>query len=244
MTRPQSTAGGVSLSGVHKTYGDGATAVHALRGVDLEVPEGQLVALTGRSGAGKTTLLHVVAGLRPADRGRIVVAGLDVTAADDDALVRLRRDTVGVIHQDFSLLPLLTAEENVGVPLRITRTVPRRRDQRVAELLERTGLTAHAQQRPDEMSGGQQQRVAIARALVNEPRVVLADEPTAQLDSETGVRIMELLHQMVVEEGATALVATHDPLIEQLADSVWHLEDGRVTETSGSSATGAGQGSR
>jgi putative ABC transport system ATP-binding protein len=240
MTVPTEHAG-VLLRAVHKTYGEGPTAVHALRGVDLEVPEGRLVALTGRSGAGKTTLLHLVAGLRRADAGRILVAGTDVTGADDDALVRLRRDTVGVIHQDFALLPLLTAEENVGVPMRIARAVPRRRDERVSELLDRVGLAGHAQQRPDEMSGGQQQRVAIARALANEPRVLLADEPTAQLDSETGTRIMELLKAVVVEEGATALVATHDPLIEEMADAVWHLEDGVVTETAGATGAGAGQ---
>ena len=222
---------GIRVEGVHKTYGHGELAVHALRGVDLVVPAGRLVALTGRSGAGKSTLLRLVAGLDRADAGRIVVAGTDVTAADDRALVALRRDVVGVIYQDFALLPLLTAEENVGVPMRITRTDPRRRDARVAELLERVGLTGHARQRPDEMSGGQQQRVAIARALANSPQVLLADEPTAQLDSETGARIMELLGEVVRDEGVTALVATHDPMIEEMADSVWHLEDGVVLES-------------
>jgi len=221
----------ISLSGVHKTYGQGANAVHALRGVDLVVPGGRLVALTGRSGAGKSTLLSLVAGLKRADEGRILVGDTDVTAAAESDLVALRRDVVGVIYQDFSLLPLLTAEENVGVPMRIRRMDPRRRDERVAELLDRVGLTGHARQRPDEMSGGQQQRVAIARALANAPRVLLADEPTAQLDSETGVRIMELLSEVVSLEGVTALVATHDPLIEEMADTVWHLEDGVVTET-------------
>lgn len=229
-------AGGISILGVHKTYGEGARAVHALRGVDLIVPDGTLVALTGRSGAGKSTLLSVVAGLRHADEGEVVVAGTDVTAADERQRVALRRDLVGVIYQDFALLPLLTAEENVGVPLRIQREDPRRRDERVAELLERVGLTGHARQRPDELSGGQKQRVAIARALANRPRVLLADEPTAQLDSETGVRIMELLAEVVRTEGVTALVATHDPMIEELADSVWHLEDGVVVESAGRSA--------
>jgi putative ABC transport system ATP-binding protein len=226
------TATGIVVEDVHKTYGRGGPhEVHALRGVDLVVPSGRLVALTGRSGAGKSTLLSLVAGLRRADAGRIVVAGTDVTAADDSRLVALRRDVVGVIYQDFSLLPLLTAEENVGVPMRITRTDRRRRDARVAELLERVGLSGHARQRPDELSGGQQQRVAVARALANRPQVLLADEPTAQLDSETGVRIMELLGEVVASEGVTALVATHDPLIEEVADAVWHLEDGVVTET-------------
>ncbi len=222
---------GIRVAGVHRTYGQGELAVHALRGVDLAVPAGRLVALTGRSGAGKSTLLRLVAGLDRPDDGRIVVAGTDVTAADDAALVALRRDVVGVIYQDFALLPLLTAEENVGVPMRITRTDPRTRDARVAELLDRVGLTGHARQRPDEMSGGQQQRVAIARALANRPRVLLADEPTAQLDSETGARIMELLGEVVHADGVTALVATHDPMIEELAETVWHLEDGVVRES-------------
>ena len=222
---------GISLSGVEKTYGQGPNAVHALRGVDLVVPGGQVVALTGRSGAGKSTLLNLIAGLRRADAGRILVGDTDVTAADERELIALRRDVVGVIYQDFSLLPLLTAEENVGVPMRIKRMDPRLRDERVGELLDHVGLSGHARQRPDEMSGGQQQRVAIARALANQPRVLLADEPTAQLDSETGVRIMKLLHDVVTEDGVTALVATHDPMIEEMADSVWHLEDGVVTES-------------
>ena len=222
---------GISLSGVEKTYGQGPNAVHALRGVDLVVPGGQVVALTGRSGAGKSTLLNLIAGLRRADAGRILVGDTDVTAADERELIALRRDVVGVIYQDFSLLPLLTAEENVGVPMRIKRMDPRQRDERVGELLDHVGLSGHARQRPDEMSGGQQQRVAIARALANQPRVLLADEPTAQLDSETGVRIMKLLHDVVTEDGVTSLVATHDPMIEEMADSVWHLEDGVVTES-------------
>ncbi len=225
------TATALSLSGVHKTYGQGATAVHALRGVDLFVPGGQVVALTGRSGAGKSTLLSLVAGLKRADEGRIRVGDLDVTAADDNDLVTLRRDVVGVIYQEFALLPLLTAEENVGVPMRIRRMASRLREERVAELLDRVGLSGHARQRPDEMSGGQQQRVAIARALANSPQVLLADEPTGQLDSETGSRIMDLLSEVVHRDGVTALVATHDPMIEEMADAVWHLEDGVVTET-------------
>jgi putative ABC transport system ATP-binding protein len=241
MTAEQKEPGeqGIGVSGVHKTYGHGPNAVHALRGVDLVVPGGHLVALTGRSGAGKSTLLSLIAGLKRADEGQILVAGVDVTASDDKELAALRRDTVGVIYQDFSLLPLLTAGENVGVPMRIKRAESRQRDARVQELLDRVGLAGHARQRPDEMSGGQQQRVAIARALANRPRVLLADEPTAQLDSETGVRIMELLGEVVANEGVTALVATHDPLIEEMADTVWHLEDGVVVETDPSLARGA-----
>jgi putative ABC transport system ATP-binding protein len=219
----------ISVRDLHKTYHRGGGDVHALRGVDLAVDPGQLVVLTGRSGAGKTTLLTLLAGLRRADRGEIRVDGVDVTGASEPALVELRRRTVGMVHQDLALLPLLTAEENVGLPLRITRTDPAARDATVARLLDAVGLASHARQRPDEMSGGQQQRVAIARALAIEPRVLLADEPTAQLDSETGASVMALLRSLVVESGTTAVVATHDPTVEQFADVVVHLDDGRLS---------------
>ncbi|QZY28876.1 ABC transporter ATP-binding protein [Nocardioides coralli] len=220
----------ICVRDLHKTYRHGGQDVHALRGVDLDVPPGQLLLLTGRSGAGKTTLLSLVAGLRRADQGQITVADHDVTAASERELVELRRRTVGVIYQDFALLPLLTAEENVGLPLRITRAAAQERDATVAALLDRVGLSAHARQRPDELSGGQQQRVAIARALAIRPHVLLADEPTAQLDSETGAQVMALLRTLVVEQGTTAVVATHDPAMQQFADAVVHLEDGRLTD--------------
>ncbi len=222
----------ISLRGVHKTYRHGGNDVHALRGADLAVPAGQMLALTGRSGSGKTTIMNLIAGLLRADRGTIEVDGVDVTAASEGQLIELRRDKLGVIYQDFALLPLLTAEENVGLPLRIARVDPKERDAVVTELLERVGLAAHMKQRPDELSGGQQQRVAIARALANRPRVLLADEPTGQLDSETGAAVMQLLRQLVNEEGATAIIATHDPSVEAVADAVVHLADGRLAETS------------
>jgi putative ABC transport system ATP-binding protein len=222
----------ISLHGVHKTYRHGGNDVHALRGADLEVPAGQMLALTGRSGSGKTTIMNLIAGLLRADSGTIEVDGLDVTAASEAQLIELRRDRLGVIYQDFALLPLLTAEENVGLPLRIARVDPKERDAVVTELLERVGLAGHMKQRPDELSGGQQQRVAIARALANRPRVLLADEPTGQLDSETGAAVMQLLRQLVNEEGATAIIATHDPSVEAVADAVVHLADGRLAEAS------------
>jgi putative ABC transport system ATP-binding protein len=221
----------ISLRGVHKTYRHGGADVHALRGADLEVEAGQMLALTGRSGSGKTTILNLIAGLLRADQGTIEVDGLVVTAASESELIGLRRDRLGVIYQDFALLPLLTAEENVGLPLRIARVDPKERDVVVAELLERVGLSGHTRQRPDELSGGQQQRVAIARALANRPMVLLADEPTGQLDSETGAAVMQLLRQLVTEEGATAIVATHDPSVEAVADTVVHLADGMLAGT-------------
>ena len=229
MTTTSATGTMIRVRGLHKTYRHGGQDVHALRGVDLDVPTGQMLVLKGRSGAGKTTLLSLIAGLRRADSGLIELDGQEVTAASEADLVELRRRTVGVIYQDFALLPLLTAEENVGLPLRISGADPRERDALVAELLDRVGLGAHRRQRPDEMSGGQQQRVAIARALAIRPQVLLADEPTAQLDSETGAQVMDLLHGLVVEQGTTAVVATHDPALEEFADAVVHLEDGTLT---------------
>jgi len=221
----------IRVRDVHKTYRRGGADVHALRGVDLNVAAGQVLALTGRSGAGKSTLLNVMAGLLRVDRGTIEVDGLEVTAASESDLIGLRRDTVGVIYQEFALLPLLTAEENVGLPLRIARADVKQRDAAVAELLDRVGLRQHARQRPDELSGGQQQRVAIARALANRPTVLLADEPTGQLDSETGAQVMDLLRQLVDQEGTTAIVATHDPAVAAFADVVVHLHDGMISET-------------
>lgn len=226
------TAGtrGIELRDVVKTYRRGKLEVHALRGASMRFEPGRLVVLKGRSGAGKTTLINLLAGLDRADSGGITVAGTDVTAADTDALVRLRRETVSVIYQHFALLPLLTAAENVGVPLRIVGASRGAREERVGELIDQVGLAKHAAQRPAELSGGQLQRVAIARALATDPDVLLADEPTAQLDSHTGATIMALLHRLINERNMTALVATHDPMIEQMADEVFHLEDGVVLE--------------
>lgn len=220
----------VEMRGAHKSYGSGRTAVHALRGVDLVLQPGELVVLSGRSGAGKTTLLSLLAGFLSPDAGEIRVAGTDLGTAGAAESAFLRRETVGVIQQDLALLPMLTAAENVEVPLRIVRAEPARRDARVLELLERVGLAGHAHQRPDEMSGGQQQRVAIARALANAPTLLLADEPTAQLDSETAARVMALLRELVEDQGLTVLVATHDPAVEATGDRVVHLQDGEVQD--------------
>jgi putative ABC transport system ATP-binding protein len=213
---------------VTRTYGGGPTATHALRGVSFVVPEGRLVALRGRSGSGKTTLLNIVGGLDTLDSGSVHVDGQDVTAMSERGRMRLRRETVAYIFQSFGLLPVLSAAENVGVPLRITGTDPREREDRVAAMLSLVGLSDHVRQRPGELSGGQQQRVAIARALAIRPRLLLADEPTGQLDQETGKQIMRLLREVVRSEGVTALVATHDPVLIELADAVLNLEDGII----------------
>ncbi|MFC7819693.1 MULTISPECIES: ABC transporter ATP-binding protein [unclassified Streptomyces] len=218
----------VRVEGVRKAYGHGAAAVHALRGVSFEVRRGELVALKGRSGSGKTTLLNIVGGLDAADAGRVEVDGRDLAELDEDGLLALRRDRVGFVFQSFGLIPILTAAENVGVPLRLRRTAPREREERVALLLSLVGLADHAAQRPGELSGGQQQRVAIARALANNPALLIADEPTGQLDAQTGHAVMELLRAVVRSERVTALVATHDATLLDLADRVLELRDGEI----------------
>jgi len=223
----------VHVRDVHRTFGSGRSAVRALRGVDLDVAPGELVALVGRSGSGKTTLLNVVGGLDRPDAGTVTVDGTDVTALDEAGLSRLRRGTVGYVFQTFGLVPVLTAAENVGVPLRMSRTPVAERERRVAVLLDLVGLAGHAEQRPDELSGGQQQRVAIARALAASPRLLLADEPTGQLDAETGLSVMALLRGVVDAEGVTALVSTHDPVMMALADRVVRITDGRVAPAPG-----------
>ncbi|HET6636374.1 MAG TPA: ABC transporter ATP-binding protein [Streptomyces sp.] len=218
----------VVVDDVHRSYGSGPTAVHALRGVGFTVPRGRLVAVRGRSGSGKTTLLNLIGGLDTPDSGRITVDGTDLGSLGEKERLAMRRDRIGFVFQSFGLLPVLTAAENVGVPLRLNRTPARERDERVRLLLALVGLGDHAEQRPGELSGGQQQRVALARALANRPALLIADEPTGQLDAETGLAVMELLRAVVESEHVTALVATHDETLLSLADDVLELTDGRT----------------
>ncbi|MBO3743037.1 ABC transporter ATP-binding protein [Actinoplanes flavus] len=214
----------VRIRGVHRRFGP----VHALRGVSFDVPAGSMVALVGRSGSGKTTLLNVVGGLDRPDEGTVEVDGADVTGLDEDGLSRLRREKVSYVFQTFGLIPVLSAAENVGAPLRLARMPAADREKRVALLLDLVGLGEHAKQRPGELSGGQQQRVAIARALASSPRLLIADEPTGQLDAETGRSVMALLRAVVESEKVTALVSTHDPVMMALADRVVRISDGQV----------------
>jgi len=218
----------VTVDGIVRTFGSGRTATRALRGVSFTVATGQLVALRGRSGSGKTTLLNIVGGLDLPDEGRVRIGDSEVTSMSEHERMRLRRTSVAFIFQSFGLIPILSAAENVGVPLRISGVPPREREERARLMLDIVGLGEHTKQRPNELSGGQQQRVAIARALAGSPQVLLADEPTGQLDSETGKQIMRLLHAVVESEGVTALVATHDPNLISMADAVLELEDGAI----------------
>ncbi|RKN41437.1 ABC transporter ATP-binding protein [Micromonospora endolithica] len=226
----------VRVTGVSRDYRTSGQVVHAVREVSFTAGRGELVAVRGRSGAGKTTLLNMVGGLDRPTAGRIDVAGHEVTAAGERELLALRRDTIGFVFQSFGLIPILSAAENVGVPMRLAKVPAAEREQRVAVLLEMVGLGGHAAQRPYEMSGGQQQRVAIARALANDPPLLIADEPTGQLDSETGRAVMDLLRALVNERGMTALVATHDPTLVELADRVLVLRDGRMVQEAASVA--------
>lgn len=220
----------VDLRSVGRTYGSGHAAVTALRDVSLQVPEGELIALVGRSGSGKTTLLNIIGGLDRPDAGEVIVDGTDVAMLDEAGLERVRRETVAFIFQGFGLVPELTAAENVGLPLRLRRTPPAEREHRAALLLELVGLGEHGEHRPDEMSGGQMQRVAIARALAGSPRLLIADEPTGQLDTETGLAVMALIRGVVEAEGMTAIVSTHDPVMIALADRAVRIEDGRLVD--------------
>lgn len=199
--------------------------VVAVRDASLAVDAGELVVVAGRSGAGKTTLLTMLGGLDRPTEGRVLIDGTDLADSATD-ISALRGSRLTSIFQTAGLIPVLSAAENIEVPLRIRRVAPDERDRRVADALRDVGLEDHARQRPGELSGGQQQRVGIARALVMAPEILLADEPTAQLDSETGAQIMDLIARLVHERGTAAIVATHDPAVRARADRVLELHDG------------------
>ncbi len=218
----------VSAIEVTRRYGEGEAAVDALQGVSLDVQPGELVAVMGASGSGKSTLMHLLAALDKPTGGSIKIAGEDVSALSDRDVTLLRRRHIGFVFQFFNLLPMLTAEENVALPLSIAGEKP---DPAFFEnLLERVGLTDRRKHRPSELSGGQQQRVAIARALVSKPTVVFADEPTGNLDSKTGHGILELLRLSAEELGQTMMMVTHDAHAAEIADRVLFLADGRIVE--------------
>lgn len=211
-----------------RTYTTGPVEVEAVKNVSLEVDPGSFVVVRGRSGSGKTTLLNMLGGLDQPTSGTVTLDGQNVTSMDEPTLAEMRRSKVGFIFQAFGLVPILTAAENVEIPLRLVRTSPSERRERSRVLLELVGLGDRADHRPDELSGGEQQRVAIARALANEPRLLIADEPTGQLDSRTGRTIVDLILALVHSENIAAVVATHDPAPLAIADRVIELSDGHV----------------
>jgi putative ABC transport system ATP-binding protein len=213
---------------LHREYETGDAVVHALQGVDVRIGRGELTVVHGRSGSGKTTLLNMIGGLDRPTRGRVWVDGAEVSAMGEDELVRLRREKIGFVFQAFGLVPILTAAENIEVPLRLRNEQPGARTKRVGELLELVGLAGRARHRPYELSGGEQQRVAIVRALANRPQLLIADEPTGQLDSSNARTIMQVIRELVRTESVSAIVATHDPLLLDVADRVVELRDGEA----------------
>ncbi len=216
----------VRAEDVHREYRVGGHIVRALRGVNFHVHAGRFVLVRGRSGSGKTTLLNALGALDHPTRGRIWVVGEEITALTESERTRFRRTQVGFVFQSFALLPTLSAEENVDVMLRLAGVRAWARKQRARECLEMVGLSEHARHRPYELSGGQQQRVAIARAIALNPPLILADEPTGELDSSTAAEIYALFRRLVKEQGTTVILASHDPVAVSFADEVYMLEDG------------------
>jgi putative ABC transport system ATP-binding protein len=230
-------AGGtvVEATGLTKRYGEGSTAVEALRGVSIDVKAGELVAVMGPSGSGKSTLMHILAGLDKPTEGTVTIAGTEITKLADSKLTRLRRKHIGFVFQFFNLLPMLTAEENILLPLSIAGEKPER--EWLEELLETVGIAGRSTHRPSQLSGGQQQRVSIARALISKPSVLFADEPTGNLDSNTSKDVLALLRHSVEELGQTTVMVTHDASAAALADRILFLADGEIVkEVRGSTA--------
>ncbi|RLI20182.1 ABC transporter ATP-binding protein [Candidatus Bathyarchaeota archaeon] len=218
----------VELENVRKAYRMGKVIVPALRGVSFEVREGEFLAVLGPSGSGKSTLLHLIGCLDRPDEGKIIIDGLDVLKLSDEELAELRLRKIGFVFQFFNLLPRLTAIRNVELPLLIAGVSDKEARERAMEMLRLVGLEARVNHRPTELSGGEQQRVAIARALINNPKIVLADEPTGNLDTKSGWEIVQLMKRLNEEEGQTFIVVTHDPHIAETADRILYLRDGQI----------------
>ena len=218
----------LALAGVHKTYRLGAHVVPALQGVDLQLARGEMLALTGPSGSGKSTLLNIAGLIDRADSGTVTLRGHDTSALDEAQATRLRRDAIGFVFQGFNLVPVMTVWDNVDYALFIAGMPAPERRQRVQALLQAVGLAEHAAHRPDALSGGQRQRVAIARALVKQPALVIADEPTANLDSHTADQVLDLMREQGHAHGAAFLIATHDDRLLARCDRVLRLLDGCI----------------
>ena len=220
----------IQTDNLHRVYHTGGEDVLAITGITLEVCARKTTVIAGPSGAGKTTLLNLLSGLDNPTKGKVWFNKQDLHALSEAERVTLRREKIGFIFQSFGLLPLLDAAENVGVPLRMQRMERRQREQRVREALEWVGLTQRAHHRAYELSGGEQQRVAIARALASRPQIIMADEPTGQLDTQTGARVLNIMVQLAEDHGITLVIATHDEQVLSAADEVYKLHDGALTD--------------
>jgi len=220
----------LDLKGITKVYSLGKTSVHALRGLDLTVEKGEIVALMGPSGSGKSTLMHILGALDTPTEGVAMLDGQPLPRLSEDQLADLRGRKVGFVFQTFNLVPTLSAQRNVELPMIFLGVPKRMRAVRARELLAKVGLADRAHHKPNELSGGERQRVAIARALANDPEIILADEPTGNLDTEMGAAILDLLRRLSKEDGKTVVLVTHDPEAARIADRIVHIRDGRVLE--------------
>lgn len=218
----------IHASALKRTFGRGSSAVTVLKGVDLSIPSGKLIAFKGRSGSGKTTLINLLSALDRPTEGQITFGGRDLTAMSNQERDQVRRKEMGLIFQSFALIPLMSAYENVEFILRVSGAPANGRKETAIYALEQVGLKGRMHHRPFELSGGEQQRTAIARAIAHNPKLLLADEPTAELDSRTGLQIMKVFRDLVETAGMTIIMTTHDPAIMDIVDHVYELEDGQI----------------
>lgn len=218
----------IKLVDVHKTYKTQFYEVHALNGVTMKIEKGEFVAIMGPSGSGKSTLLHLIGCLDRPSKGEVVINGVETSKLNDNELTRLRRDTIGFIFQQYNLVPTLTALENVELPMIFKGISKEERRKKAFELLSQVGIEEIASRKPNEISGGQQQRVAIARAMANDPKILLCDEPTGNLDSKTGRQVMEIIKRMNKEKDVTVVLVTHDLSLADYADRIVRIRDGKI----------------
>lgn len=229
----------MKLENLEKSYQLGKTTVQALRGISLELHQGEFLVVMGPSGSGKTTLLNIIGTLDKPTSGRALIDGEDIARMNDKQLTKLRRFKIGFVFQFHNLIPVLTAFENVQLPLLTAGKARKVSESRARELLARVRLQDRMDHLPDELSGGEQQRVAIARALANGPRIILADEPTGDLDSKTGFEVVQIMYDMAKQEHAAVVAVTHDPVISERADRLLEMRDGRINESLPKTVTGS-----
>jgi putative ABC transport system ATP-binding protein len=221
----------VQVANLEKTYRLGNVTVNALRGVNLTLYQTEFVVITGPSGSGKTTLLNIIGTLDKPSSGTVTIDGENITEMNDSQLTKLRRHKIGFVFQFHNLIPVLTARENVELPLLTAGVKPKAATERADLMLERVGLKERLTHLPDELSGGEQQRVAIARALANHPKIILADEPTGDLDTKTGTEVVQIMYEAAKKENASVLVVTHDPVVADRAEKLFEMRDGIINKT-------------